>query len=614
MATTLQLRRGTTAEANAVTGAAGELFVDLTTKQLRLHDGTTSGGELLGNVTTEGTQTLTNKTLSTGSVWNGGAIGAEFGGTGATSLAANSVILGNGTSAVQTVAPGSSGNVLTSNGTTWTSVAAAPASGSVSVVASGNITAGQQVVMNSDGTCSIVNLVNSVEGSSPNNFGGTFNFTSVHICRVPGTNNVVLAAGSSAYNSIWLWGGTITPNASGPATIVWDPSNQNIVATAPTDIHLFYLSETDRLVVVHRTGVNTVVNILTVVKDAAPITFTRISTTFTFTPFTNASKTRVAHDGLSNFVIFNQNNTSGYSALGVKVRKDGYTYDATVSIPATSGGNFDIVYLGNNDATADIYAAIYTNSTNVILEYFSLARFGQVSLVRPSSVTTLTTTATAPLNQLKAYYSSIRKTVMCFYFNTSNLQVIEASILCGGLRNAPINLVTGLDTNNFDKNLNIAVDPVYGNIILTRGNEFSFSIVSYRISELATTLSVTNTLTHTAIQSSRSGEAIYMSDLKQFVYAACNSNYINNDKIAVNAIFMPISNLSDANYIGIAANTVTSGNSVTVQLPGAVNNSQTGLTAGLKYFITPGGTLATTKQLPEVVAGVALSSTSMLVK
>jgi hypothetical protein len=134
------------------------------------------------------------------------------------------------------------------------------------------------------------------------------------------------------------------------------------------------------------------------------------------------------------------------------------------------------VYLGNNDATADIYAAIYTNSTNVILEYFSLARFGQVSLVRPSSVTTLTTTATAPLNQLKAYYSSIRKTVMCFYFNTSNLQVIEASILGGGLRNAPINLVTGLDTNNFDKNLNIAVDPVYGNIILTRGNDFSFSI------------------------------------------------------------------------------------------------------------------------------------------
>lgn len=43
------------------------------------------------------------------------------GGTGASTLAANAVLLGNGTSAVQTVAPGSSGNLLTSNGTTWES-------------------------------------------------------------------------------------------------------------------------------------------------------------------------------------------------------------------------------------------------------------------------------------------------------------------------------------------------------------------------------------------------------------------------------------------------------------------------------------------------------------
>jgi hypothetical protein len=50
------------------------------------------------------------------------------GGTGAATLTANNVILGNGTSAVAFVAPGTTGNLLTSNGTTWTS-AAAPVSG-----------------------------------------------------------------------------------------------------------------------------------------------------------------------------------------------------------------------------------------------------------------------------------------------------------------------------------------------------------------------------------------------------------------------------------------------------------------------------------------------------
>jgi len=45
------------------------------------------------------------------------------GGTGVSTLTANAVVLGNGTSSVQTVAPGTSGNVLTSDGSTWASTA-----------------------------------------------------------------------------------------------------------------------------------------------------------------------------------------------------------------------------------------------------------------------------------------------------------------------------------------------------------------------------------------------------------------------------------------------------------------------------------------------------------
>lgn len=49
------------------------------------------------------------------------AVPVPNGGTGTSSLTQNNVILGNGTSAVQFVAPGASGNVLLSNGTTWQS-------------------------------------------------------------------------------------------------------------------------------------------------------------------------------------------------------------------------------------------------------------------------------------------------------------------------------------------------------------------------------------------------------------------------------------------------------------------------------------------------------------
>jgi hypothetical protein len=43
------------------------------------------------------------------------------GGTGRSTLTANAVLVGNGTSGINSVAPGTSGNVLTSNGTAWAS-------------------------------------------------------------------------------------------------------------------------------------------------------------------------------------------------------------------------------------------------------------------------------------------------------------------------------------------------------------------------------------------------------------------------------------------------------------------------------------------------------------
>jgi len=56
-----------------------------------------------------------------------GTLPVANGGTGAATLTANNVLLGNGTSALQAVAPSTSGNILTSNGTTW--VSSAPGGG-----------------------------------------------------------------------------------------------------------------------------------------------------------------------------------------------------------------------------------------------------------------------------------------------------------------------------------------------------------------------------------------------------------------------------------------------------------------------------------------------------
>jgi hypothetical protein len=149
--TPIQLYRTTTAAAAPTAGnlAAGELAINLTDEKLYFKNaagtvkviansantgtvtsvggtGSVNGITLTGTVTSSGSLTL-GGTLSGVSLTSQvtGTLPVGNGGTGAATLTANNVLLGNGTSALQAVAPGTNGNVLVSNGTTWVSQAPA---------------------------------------------------------------------------------------------------------------------------------------------------------------------------------------------------------------------------------------------------------------------------------------------------------------------------------------------------------------------------------------------------------------------------------------------------------------------------------------------------------
>jgi hypothetical protein len=125
-------------------------------------------GNFADNVDTNGQVSLTTGVTGSLPVANGGTgststtfvnaatnvtgtLPVANGGTGAATLTANNVLLGNGTSALQAVAPGANGNILTSNGTTWTS--STPAAGGVTSVATGNGLSGGTIT--STGTLTI---------------------------------------------------------------------------------------------------------------------------------------------------------------------------------------------------------------------------------------------------------------------------------------------------------------------------------------------------------------------------------------------------------------------------------------------------------------------------
>lgn len=105
--------------------------------------------------------TLTGGPITgSGTLTLGGTLLVGSGGTGAGSFTANAVLLGNGTNAFQVVAPGTNGNVLTSNGTTW--VSQAPAAGGGSVTGTGV-----------DNQIAVWSGTSSLDGSSSLTFDGT---------------------------------------------------------------------------------------------------------------------------------------------------------------------------------------------------------------------------------------------------------------------------------------------------------------------------------------------------------------------------------------------------------------------------------------------------------
>jgi hypothetical protein len=86
-----------------------------------------------GTIGVDGVSGLPGTTSATGLT---GILPVANGGTGLATLPAKGVILGNGTGVVQTVAPGTIGNILVSDGTNWTSAAVAGVGGAIDLTTS----------------------------------------------------------------------------------------------------------------------------------------------------------------------------------------------------------------------------------------------------------------------------------------------------------------------------------------------------------------------------------------------------------------------------------------------------------------------------------------------
>jgi hypothetical protein len=89
-------------------------------------------------------------------------------------------------------------------------------------------------------------------------------------------------------------------------------------------------------------------------------------------------------------------------------------------------------------------------------------------------------------------------------------------------------------------------------------------------------------------------------------------NFGDGTSVAVSSVTTS-PNLTAENYIGVSDAAYTDGATANIQVTGAVDDAQSGLTAGEAYYVQLDGTLSTTPDNPSVFAGTALSATELLI-
>lgn len=100
---------------------------------------------------------------------------------------------------------------------------------------------------------------------------------------------------------------------------------------------------------------------------------------------------------------------------------------------------------------------------------------------------------------------------------------------------------------------------------------------------------------------------------KVVIVYADGGNSSHGNSIVFQAEHSP-TNLTAENYIGIASSGYADAQGATIDTQGSINSNQSGLTAGQAYYVQSDGTLNTTPDNPSVFAGTALTATKLLVK
>ena len=495
------------------------------------------------------------------------------------------------------------GQVLTatsSTAATWQTPAAA--AGSITATATGSLANGDKVVVNSDGTVSVV------VGSSYSNGNGTgavyaSGQTGGTTAAYDSANNrvVVVYSNSSAYGYAVV--GTVSGTTISLGTpVAWRSAGTYGMAAA-------FDSVSGKIVIAASANDTTGIAIVGTVSGTS-ISF---GTAVTFnSAYTGAIS--IVETISSKVVICYQDANNSYYGTAIV---------GTVSGTAISFGAATVWVSSNCNPTSVCYD---TGNSKVVVAYvdqggspFNAAVVGTISGTGISFGTPLNVTGSSGVG-------GYARTIACVYVASVGKIAIVWNDSGGTSPRAVVGTVSGTSIScgtysamagNSVEDIRAVYHADYGKVVVT-GHDTSNSsrAIAGAITVSGTTCSFSTRFTISPINAYVTA-LTYDTLTKQalFAWADQAATYpayygtVETVQIAYSS-----TNLTASNYIGISNAAYSNGATATIQTVGSTDDAQSGLTAGQPYYVQFVGTLSTTPGSPSVFAGTAISATKLIIK
>ena len=219
-------------------------------------------------------------------------------------------------------------------------------------------------------------------------------------------------------------------------------------------------------------------------------------------------------------------------------------------------------------------------------------------------------------NAANTYYNSI-------VFDSTNNKVVIAYMDAGN-SNRGTAIVGTVSGTSISLDLKLYFDLSIDYISAAYDSSINKVIIAYRGSSYHGT-AVAGTVSGTSISfgSEIKFKSSALTDYTSVTYDSTNQKVViaysdnGNSDYGTSTVFSPVTmsnNLTAENFIGISDGAYTNGQTATIQLTGAVDDAQSGLTPGQSYYVQNDGTLSETADNPSVFAGTSLSSTKLIVR